>query len=123
MPATISSPHTITLFTEDSCTMTVKAETKTDIEDRFIPDAIAKGCQFYSALKDAPPDREFVELPEALALLVEKGDPKDFSPLTGVPKVAAVADLVGEKVPARQIVAAWEEQGFPTKAKKAAEDE
>lgn len=111
MPATVYSEHTLTLFSVDSCTFTVPANTATDIEDKFIADAVTKGLAFHSS-NEAPADRPKMPVDQAIIQVVAEGNPKNFNGITNLPKVGIISDLVGEKVSARQIQEVWETLGI-----------
>jgi len=108
MTATVVSENTITLFSHDSCTCTVPAGQPTDIDDKFVGDAVVKECQFVASKEPAPAAKELVSIEKAIEDVVLEGSPDTFNSLNGQPKVAVISDRVGRKVTAKEIQFAWD---------------
>lgn len=111
----VTSPVDVSLHANaGGFTIRILADTPTEIDSKFLPDALAKKLTIVDEVKTPNPGVRALELEEALEQIVLLGNPDDFNTVTGVPKVAPVSALTGTKVTAKEIAETWEKMELPT---------
>ena len=105
MPQVVS-PRKIRLLSPDSSTFTVLGNTPTEIPIQFLEYAVKNGCAVVAAAADDKPSAPKYTVEEAMAFVIERGDPEDFN-VNGMPKPIVIKSLVGHAVSAREIAQRW----------------